>query len=183
MNSTQPPSLYLDHEGNRTGMYLDHEGNRTGDISPSWGQPNTRVHSRTIEAQRTPRPRGGGWYKCRFHASQWFAYCRHIFYFSQRKDMLKGKKAIIPDHQNPQPSICINKCTPIRSTCILCFSRSGFFRLSRCASYTWAHVKYPHSLCVCTCVYKHTPTHHPNTHKNREIYETKETRVIPYASS
>jgi hypothetical protein len=25
-------------------MYLDHEGNRKGDISPSWGQPNTRVH-------------------------------------------------------------------------------------------------------------------------------------------
>jgi len=26
-------------------MYPDHEGNRTGDISPSWGQPNTRVHT------------------------------------------------------------------------------------------------------------------------------------------
>jgi len=26
-------------------MYLDHEGNRKGDISPSWGQPNTRIQS------------------------------------------------------------------------------------------------------------------------------------------
>ena len=26
-------------------MYLDHEGNRTGDISPTWGQPNTKVHT------------------------------------------------------------------------------------------------------------------------------------------
>ena len=26
-------------------MYLDHEGNCTADISPSWGQPNTRVHT------------------------------------------------------------------------------------------------------------------------------------------
>jgi len=31
-------------------------------------------------------------------------------------------------------------CTPIQSTCILRFSRSGFFRLSRCPSHTWAHM-------------------------------------------
>ena len=36
-----------------------------------------------------------------------------------------------------------------------------------------AHIKYPSSLCVCTRVYKHTPTHHPNTRKNREINKTK----------
>jgi len=54
----------------------------------------------------------------------------------------------------------------------MCFSRSGFFQLSRCPSYTWAHIKYPSSLCVCTCVYKYTPAHHPNTRKNREIYKT-----------
>jgi len=64
-------------------------------------------------------------------------------------------------------------CTPIRSTCILRFSRSGFFWLSRCPSHTWAHIKYPSSLCMCTRVYKHTHTHHPNTRKNREIYKTK----------
>jgi len=29
-----------------------------------------------------------------------------------------------------------------------------------------------HVVCVCTRVYKHTPTHHPNTRKNREIYKT-----------
>jgi len=90
-----------------------------------------------------------------------------------RKDMLKEKKAVSPDHQNPQPSIYIHKRTPIRSTFILRFSRSGFFQLSRCPSYTWAHIKYRISLCVCTCVYKHTPTHHPNIRKNREIYKTK----------
>jgi len=61
----------------------------------------------------------------------------------------------------------------MRSTCILRLSRSGFFRLSRCLSYTWAHIKYPSSLCVCTCVYKHTPTHRPNNRKNRETYKTK----------
>jgi len=64
-------------------------------------------------------------------------------------------------------------CTHIRSACILRFSQSGFFRPSRCPSYTWAHIKYPSSLCVCTRAYKHTPTHHPNTRKNREIYMTK----------
>jgi len=64
-------------------------------------------------------------------------------------------------------------CTHVRSTCILRFSRSEFFRLSRCPSYTWAHIKYPSSLCVCMRVYKHTPTHHLNSHKNRKIYKTK----------
>ena len=61
---------------------------------------------------------------------------------------------------------------PIRSTCIQHFSQSGSFWLSRCPSHTWAHTKYPSSLCVCTRVYKHTHTHHPNTRKNREIYKT-----------
>ena len=56
---------------------------------------------------------------------------------------------------------------------ILRFSRSGFFWPFRCPSHTWAHIKYPSSLCVCTRVYKHTHTHHPNTRKNREIYKTK----------
>jgi len=34
-------------------MYLDHEGNRKGDISPSWGQPDTRVH--TVLSRRRAR--------------------------------------------------------------------------------------------------------------------------------
>ena len=38
---------------------------------------------------------------------------------------------------------------------------------------SWAHIKYPSSLCVCTRVYKHTHTPHPNTRKNRETYKTK----------
>jgi len=56
---------------------------------------------------------------------------------------------------------------------ILRFSRSESIRLFRRPSYTCAHIKYPSSLCVCTRIYKHTPTHHPNTCKNREIYKTK----------
>ena len=39
-------------------MYLDYKGNRTGDISPSWDQPNTRVHIRAIEVLHMPRSRG-----------------------------------------------------------------------------------------------------------------------------
>jgi len=70
-------------------------------------------------------------------------------------------------------------CTPIRSTCIMRFSRSGFSWLSRCPPYTWAHIKYPSSLCVCTHVYKHTHTHHPNTRKNREIYKTNPLSLPP----
>ena len=31
--------------------------------------------------------------------------------FLKRKDILKEKKAVSPDHQNPQPSIYIDKCT------------------------------------------------------------------------
>ena len=53
------------------------------------------------------------------------------------------------------------------------FSRSGFFWLSRCPSHTWAHIKYPSSLCLCTRVYKHTHAHHPNTRKNSKVYKTK----------
>jgi len=29
----------------------------------------------------------------------------------KRKDILKQKKAVSPDHQNPQPSMYIDKCT------------------------------------------------------------------------
>ena len=31
--------------------------------------------------------------------------------FLKRKDMIKEKKAVSPDHQNPQTSIYIDKCT------------------------------------------------------------------------
>jgi len=58
-------------------------------------------------------------------------------------------------------------------TCVLCFSRSGFFQLSRCPYYTWTYIKYQNSLRVCTRVYKHTHTHDPNTRQNREIHKTK----------
>ena len=55
---------------------------------------------------------------------------------------------------------------------MLRFSRSGSFRLSKCPVYTCAHIKYWSNWRVCTCVYKHTPTHHPNTRRNREMYKT-----------
>ena len=31
--------------------------------------------------------------------------------FFKRKDKLKEQKAVSPDHQNPQPSIYVDKCT------------------------------------------------------------------------
>ena len=34
-----------------------------------------------------------------------------VFTSSTKKDMLKGKKAVSPDHQNPQHSIYVDKCT------------------------------------------------------------------------
>ena len=37
----------------------------------------------------------------------------------------------------------------------------------------------PKLLCVCTRVYKHTPTHHPNSRKNREIHKTKPLHLPP----
>ena len=37
--------------------------------------------------------------------------------------------------------------------------------------HTYIYIKYPSSLCVCTRVYKHTHTPHPNIRKNREIYK------------
>ena len=102
--------------------------------------------------------------------------------FLKRKDMLKAKSSQ-PRSSKPAAQHIYRQmyfvCTPIQSTCILRFSRSGFFWLSRCPSHTWAHIKYPSSLCMCTCVYKHTHTHHPNTRKNREIYETKPISLTP----
>jgi len=88
------------------------------------------------------------------HRSEWlwFADCRHIFYFSQKKRHVTRQKG--------------NK------TFMLRFSRSGSFRLSKCPVYTCAHIKYWSNWRVCTCVYKHTPTHHPNTRRNREMYKT-----------
>ena len=65
-----------------------------------------------------------------------------------------------------------NKLSHKRSTCIPRLRRSVFFWFSRCPSHTWAHIKYLSSLCVCTRIYEHTQTHHPNTRKNREIYKT-----------
>jgi len=53
-------SLYSFNSTPEPRMYLDHEGNRKVDISPSWGQPNTRVHIHTIEAPHTLRSWGVG---------------------------------------------------------------------------------------------------------------------------
>jgi len=40
--------------------------------------------------------------------------------FLKRKDMLKEKKAVSPDHQNPLPSINIDKCTLYTLTVYMC---------------------------------------------------------------
>jgi len=50
---------------------------------------------------------------CYSHRSEWlwFADCCHIFYFSQNKRLNERKNAVSPDHQHPQPSIYIDKCT------------------------------------------------------------------------
>jgi len=50
---------------------------------------------------------------CYFYRSEWlkFADCRHIFFLSQKKRQVKRTKTVSPDHQNPQPSIYIDKCT------------------------------------------------------------------------
>jgi len=63
-------SLYSFNSTPEPRMYSKHEGNRTGGFILSWGQPNKRVHIRTIEAPRTPRSWGGGRYESRSHASQ-----------------------------------------------------------------------------------------------------------------
>ena len=46
-------SLYQFNSTPEPRIYLDHEGNRKGDIIPSWGQPNTRVH--TVLSRRRAR--------------------------------------------------------------------------------------------------------------------------------
>ena len=46
-------SLYSFNSTPEPRMYLDHGGTRKGDISPSWGQPNMRVH--TVLSRRRAR--------------------------------------------------------------------------------------------------------------------------------
>ena len=101
--------------------------------------------------------------------------------FLNIKDMLIARRLLTQIIKTRSPAYVYTNvlCTHVRSTCILRFSRCGFFRLSRCPSHTWAHIKYLSSLCVCTCVYKHTPTHHPNTCKIKEIYKTKPLSLPP----
>jgi len=52
-------SLYEFNSTPAPRMYLDHEGNRKYDISPSWGQPNTRVHT-TLSRRRARQGPGEG---------------------------------------------------------------------------------------------------------------------------
>jgi len=94
--------------------------------------------------------------------------------FLKRKDMLKRKKQLAQIIKTRRPAYIWTNvlCTPIRSTCIPHFSRSGFFWLSRCPSHTWAHIKYPSSLCLCTSTHTHTTL----TPANIEKY----TRQTPY---
>ena len=95
--------------------------------------------------------------------------------FLKRKDMSKEKRQLAQIIKTPQPSIYIDECTVYTYTVYMYTALWSIWILPalRRQSYTWAHTKYPSSLCVCTRVYKHTPTHHSTTRKNREIYKTR----------
>jgi len=84
--------------------------------------------------------------------------------FLKRKDMLKEKKAVSPDHLNPQPSIYTGKCTLYTYTVYMytAFGRSGFFQLSRCLIPTPELISEYSicAVCVCVCIYTHV---HPHT--------------------
>ena len=82
--------------------------------------------------------------------------CTHILYWC-RYSRLPPPNSPLTD---ARPIAQMWFCTSIRSTYILLFSRSGFFRLPRCPSHTWARIEYP--ICaagVCVCVYPHTYPH------------------------
>jgi len=93
---------------------------------------------------------------------QWFADCRHIFYFSQKKRHVKKKKQLVQD-LIPHLSIFIHMCTLYTYANIYMprFRPSGFFGPSRCLIPTPGLTsKYPICVvCVCACVYTHTHTH------------------------
>ena len=99
------------------------------------------------------------------HRSEWlwFADCRHIFYFSQKKWHFKRKKQLVQDLISPL-SIYIHMCTLYTYTnmCMPIISPSGFFGSSRCLIPTPGLTsKYPIcAVCVCVCVYTNT---HPHT--------------------
>jgi len=87
-----------------------------------------------------------------------------LHFFVGRKNMLKEKKQLVQDLIPPH-SICIHMCTLYKYTviCILRFSPSGFFGLSK-----WLTSEYP-TCSVCLCVGKtHTHTYTPTPVKNRK---------------
>jgi len=92
----------------------------------------------------------------------WFADCRHIFSFSQKKRHVKRKKQLVQDLILPL-SIYIQMCTLYTYTniCMPRFSPSGFFGPSKCLIPTPGLTsKYPICVvCACVCVYTHTHTH------------------------
>ena len=95
--------------------------------------------------------------------------------FLKRKDMLKEKKAVSPDYQNPQPSIyrqmCLVHLYGLHIYCALVdldsFGSPGVRPTPGLTSSTQA---------VCVCVRAYTSTHTSTTltpAKNRKIYKTK----------
>jgi len=92
----------------------------------------------------------------------WFANCRHIFYFSQKKRHVTRKKQLVQD-LIPPLSIYIHVCTKYTymNICMPRFGPSGFFGPSRCLMPTPGLTsKYPIcAVCVRVCVYTHTHTH------------------------
>ena len=100
--------------------------------------------------------------------------------FLKRKDMLKEKKAVSPDHQNPQPSIYIDKCT-LYGLHVYC----ALFDLDSSGSPgvrpTPGLTSSTQVVCVCTvcvCVRAYTSTHPPTTLTPVKI--EKYTRQTPY---
>ena len=98
------------------------------------------------------------------HRSEWlwFADCRLIFYFSEKKRHVERNKQSVQD-LIPPLSIYIHMCTLFTYTniCMPRFSPSGFFGPSGCLIPTPGLTsKYPIcSVCVWVCVYTHTRTH------------------------
>jgi len=74
--------------------------------------------------------------------------------FLKRKDMFKGKKAVSPEHHNPQPSIYINKFTLYTYTiyALVDLDSSGSPGVRPTPGLTSS------TKAVCVCVHAHAPT-------------------------
>ena len=98
----------------------------------------------------------------------------------QRKDMCKDKKAVSPDHENPQPSIYVDKCTLYTSVVHDLHVHNALVDLDSSSS---PGVRPTPGLTsstqvVCVRVRAYTSTHPPTTLTPAKI--EKHTRQNPY---